>query len=146
VAPVLAVDLDRVLGDTTALWNAWLEDLARRSRINLDGLPPNRADASEELDRRVGNWPVLLERFAEEYGPVYLRPNAGVSAALRTLRGAGVRVVTFTDAPEPLAKVALAHLAARLVDGVASEPPPGAVVARSRAELLVQSEEWTARR
>jgi phosphoglycolate phosphatase-like HAD superfamily hydrolase len=145
VAPLLAVDLDRVLGDTRPLWEAWLEDLARRSRIDLGGLPSSRADAAAELDRRVGNWPALLERFAEDHAPVYLRPRAEVSAVLRSLRGAGTQVVAFTDAPEPLAKVALAHLAARLVDGVASEPPADAVVVRSRAELLVQSEAWSAR-
>jgi phosphoglycolate phosphatase-like HAD superfamily hydrolase len=146
VARVLAVDLDSVLGDTTPLWDSWLEDLARRSRIDLDGLPQSRADAVEELDRRVGNWPPLLERFAENHAPVYLRPHAEVSAALRRVRDAGAQVVAFTDAPEPLAKVALAHLAARLVDRVVAEPPAGSVVVRSREQLFVQSEAWTARK
>jgi phosphoglycolate phosphatase-like HAD superfamily hydrolase len=139
VARVLAVDLDRVLGDTKPLWDSWLEDLARRSRIDLDGLPQSRADAVEELDRRVGNWPLLLERFAENHAPVYLRPHAEVSAALRRVRGAGAQVVAFTDAPQPLAKVALAHLAARLVDRVAVEPPAGSVVVRSREELIAEA-------
>jgi phosphoglycolate phosphatase-like HAD superfamily hydrolase len=146
VAHVLAVDLDRVLGDTNPLWDAWLEDLARRSRIDLDGLPENRSEATVELDRRVGNWPALLERFAEDHAPVYLRPQAEVSAALRRLRAAGASVVVVTDAPGPLARVALAHLAARLVDELATEPPPGAVVVQTRDQLLVQSETWSERK
>jgi phosphoglycolate phosphatase-like HAD superfamily hydrolase len=43
---------------------------------------------------------------------VYLRPNADVSAALRSLAAVGYRLGAFTDAPEPLARVALAQLGA----------------------------------
>ncbi len=146
MAGVLAVDLDRVLGDTHPLWRAWLADLARRSRIDLEGLPGERVAAAIELDRRVGNWRALLERFAEDHAPVYLRPQAEVSAALRKLRAAGASVVAVTDAPEPLARVALAHLAARLVDGLAPEPPLGSVVVETRDDLFVQSEAWSARK
>jgi phosphoglycolate phosphatase-like HAD superfamily hydrolase len=142
----VAVDLDGVLGDTRPLWEAWLEDLARRSRVDLSGLPEDRSAAAHELDRRAGNWPALLERFAEDHAPVYLRSNAEVSAALRRLRGAGVSIVAVTDAPEPLARVALARLAARLVDGFAGAAPAGAEFVRTRAELLVQSEAWTAKK
>ena len=35
------------------------------------------------------NWQVLLERFAEDRAPVYFRPNADVSAALRRLQAPG---------------------------------------------------------
>ena len=39
--------------------------------------------------------------------------------ALRTLSAAGVRVGVYTDAPEPLARIALAHLGAeRRVDAL----------------------------
>lgn len=114
-----------------------MADAERRYRVEL-------GDASTELlDERLGNWRPLLERFAEDHAPVYLRPNAEVSAALRRLRAGGASVVVVTAVPEPLARVALAHLAARLVDGVAAEPPPDAVIVRTRDELLVQSEAWS---
>jgi phosphoglycolate phosphatase-like HAD superfamily hydrolase len=142
----IAVDLDGVLGDTRPLWRAWLDDLSRRSRIDVAGLPEDRAAAAFELDRRAGNWPALLERFVEDHAPVYLRPDAEVSAALRRLRGAGASIVAVTDAPEPLARVALARLAARLVDSVAAEAPAGAAVVSTREQLLVQSEAWTVKK
>jgi phosphoglycolate phosphatase-like HAD superfamily hydrolase len=108
----LALELDGVLGDTRPLWRDWLADLERRLRIDVAGLPEDRAAAAAELDGVAGNWRALLERFAEERAPVYLRPSADVSAALRRLHGAGVVLGAFTDAPEPLARVALAQLGA----------------------------------
>lgn len=116
----VALDLDRALGDTRPLWRAWLEEAARRFRsiaeLNPDALPDDRAQAARELDRwaeaGVGDWRGALERFAEDHAPVHLRPQADVSAALRRLQAAGVRLGAFTDAPEPLARVALAHLGA----------------------------------
>jgi phosphoglycolate phosphatase-like HAD superfamily hydrolase len=108
----LALDLDRVVGDTRPLWRDWLEDAARRSRVDLTGLPEDRAAAAEQLDGLVGNWRALLERFAEDRAPVYLRPSAEVSGALRRLAGDGVRLGAFTDAPRELAEVAAAQLGA----------------------------------
>ena len=99
----LAIDLD-VLGDTGPLWTAWLEDAGRRARVDLEG-----ADESV-LDKVLGNWRALLERFAEDHAPVYLRSNAEATAALRRLVSEGARLGAFTDSPEPLARVALAHL------------------------------------
>jgi len=115
-----ALDLDGVLGDTRGLWRAWLDDAARRlasiAPLDPDGLPEDRGEAAGELDRwasaGVGDWRASLERFAEERAPVYLRPSADAGAALRRLASAGVRVGAFTDAPEPLARVALAQLGA----------------------------------
>jgi phosphoglycolate phosphatase-like HAD superfamily hydrolase len=110
VAIAVAVDVDGALGDTHPLWNAWLEDAARRLRVpELVDLPADRGAAAEELDHRVGNWPALLARFCEDHAPVYLRPSPEANAALRRLHASGVRVGAFTDAPEPLARVALAH-------------------------------------
>ena len=109
----VAVDVDAVLGDTRPLWRAWLEDAARRFRMEeLAGLPEDRVEAAAELDRRLPSWQALLERFAEEHAPVHLRPRSDVNAALRRLQAAGVRIGAFTDAPEPLAQVALAQLGA----------------------------------
>ena len=117
----LAIDLDEVLGDTRPLWRDWVADAARRARVDAEQLPDDRAAAADELDRVLGNWPVLLARFAEDHAPVYLRPNAEVSAALRALQGRGLRLGAFTDAPEPLARVALAQLgAARRLEAVES--------------------------
>jgi phosphoglycolate phosphatase-like HAD superfamily hydrolase len=115
----VAIDLD-VLGDTRGLWRDWLADAARRfssiAELDVGALPADRAAAVEELDRwaerGIGDWRGSLERFAEDRAPVYLRPDAQVSARLRELHGAGVPVAVFSDAPEPLARVALAHLGA----------------------------------
>ena len=123
----VAIDLDGVVGDTRPLWEAWLEDAARRFRTiaELDPaeLPDDRGEAALALDRwaadGVGDWRASLERFAEDRAPVYLRPDAAVNATLRSLAAEDVRIGVFTDAPEPLARVALAQLGvARLVDAV----------------------------
>ncbi len=101
----VAIDLDAVLGDTGPLWKAWLEDAERRYRVELG----TGADEAR-LDDRLGNWRPLLERFAEEHARVYLRPNADANAELRRLQAAGIRVGAYSGAPEPLARVAAAHL------------------------------------
>jgi phosphoglycolate phosphatase-like HAD superfamily hydrolase len=116
----VAIDQDGALGDTRPLWDDWVEDVSRRARLDAE-LPADRAAAATALDSALPNWRDLLERFAEDRAPVYLRPDARVSAALRRLQESEVRVGVFTDAPEPLARVALAHLgAARRVDAVES--------------------------
>ena len=136
-----ALDLDAVLGDTRPLWNDWVADASRRLRVELE-LPEDRVAAAAELDARLGNWRVLLERFAEERAPVYLRPRPDATALLRSLAADGVRIGVFTDAPVELAHVALAHLgAARRVDAVGTlaevqaELGGDVDVVRSRAEL-----------
>src|SRR5438093_355226 len=48
----LALDLDGVLGDTRPLWEAWLEDVARRAHVD-----PAR------LDEELPNWRALLEEL-----------------------------------------------------------------------------------
>ena len=109
----LAVDLDGALGDTRPLWDAWLASAAEVLEVSPAELPADRGEAALELDRRgAGNWRTLLERFCEDRAPVYLRRDAVVSSALRALAAAGVEVGVFTDAPEPLARVALAQLGA----------------------------------
>ena len=116
----VAIELDGVLGDTRPLWRDWLEDAARRFRsiapLDPGALPEDRGEAAAELDRwaeaGVGDWRAALARFAEDRAPVYVRPSAEVSAALRALRGSGCCLGVFTDAPEPLARIALAQLGA----------------------------------
>ena len=107
----VAIDLDGALGDTRPLWRDWLEDVSRRARLEV-ALPEDRAEAAAVLDNALPNWRDLLERFAEDRAPVYLRPDAEASGALRRLHAAGTRLGVFTDAPEPLARVALAQLGA----------------------------------
>jgi phosphoglycolate phosphatase-like HAD superfamily hydrolase len=108
----VAIDFDAVLGDTKPLWRAWLEDAARRYRVPLDDDPDEAA-----LDAAIGNWRPLLERFAEDHARIYLRPNPAANAELRRLAASGRRVGAFTSAPEPLARVAAAHLGvARRID------------------------------
>jgi phosphoglycolate phosphatase-like HAD superfamily hydrolase len=134
VTPV-AVELDGVLGDTRPLWEAWLEDVSRRAHVD-----------PERLDEELPNWRVLLERFAEDHAPVYLRTNARAAAALRRLQADGVRIGVFTDAPEELARIAVAQLgAARRIEALEAGPGaldrlltrlgPGTRIARSVAEL-----------
>jgi phosphoglycolate phosphatase-like HAD superfamily hydrolase len=128
---VVAIDLDAVLGDTGPLWRAWLAEAGRV--LELDGLPEDRRAAAAELDRRGGNWRVLLRRFAEDHAAVHLRRDGGVNAALRRLKADGARIVAVTDAPAELAEVALTQLgAARYVDSV--EPDADGVI-RNRAAL-----------
>lgn len=160
----VAVDLD-ALGDTHVLWRDFLADAARRyaSIAPLDpaALPDDRAAAAAELDRwaaaGVGDWRGALARFAEERAPVYLRPSAEASAALRSLADAGVRVGVYTDAPEALARVALAHLgAARRVEAVecgegareqlAERLGSGPEVAAGRDDLLRLAQDVSATR
>jgi phosphoglycolate phosphatase-like HAD superfamily hydrolase len=142
----VAIELDGALGDTGPLWRDWLEDVTRRVRLDVE-LPQDPQLAVETLDRSVGNWQQLLERFASDRAPVYLRPNAAANAALRRLEASGIRLGLFTAVPEPLARVAAAQLgAARRVEAL--EAGPGALerllerlgaetrVARSRDELL----------
>lgn len=116
----VAIDLDGALGDTHALWAAFLTDAARRFRsiaeLDVGMLPSDRAEAARALDRwssaGVGDWRSALARFAEDHAPVYLRPSAGASAALRALAASGWTLGAYTDAPVELARIALAHLGA----------------------------------
>jgi phosphoglycolate phosphatase-like HAD superfamily hydrolase len=138
-----AIDLDAVLGDTRPLWRDWLADAARRLRVELADVPDDRLAAAPLLDERVGNWRVLLERFAADRAPLYLRPDAEANALLRRLRGEGVRLGAFTDAPVELARVALGQLgAARRLETVGTLEDvrrrlgPETVIVRTRDELV----------
>jgi phosphoglycolate phosphatase-like HAD superfamily hydrolase len=109
----LLIDLDGALGDTRPLWRDWLADAARILPLEPESLPLDRGAAAAALDEAgAGNWRALLERFAEDRAPVYLRPDARASATLRQLEADGVQLGAFTDAPEELARVALAQLGA----------------------------------
>jgi phosphoglycolate phosphatase-like HAD superfamily hydrolase len=141
VVTALALDLDAVLADTRPLWNDWLEDAARRARVELT-VPEDRAEAALVLDEALGDWRPLLERFAADRGPVYFRPRADTSAQLRRLHAAGAHIGAFTDAPRVLAEIALAHVgAARRIevvgslDEVLAQLGADAVVVRSRDAL-----------
>jgi phosphoglycolate phosphatase-like HAD superfamily hydrolase len=131
----VAIELDTVLGDTRPLYDAWLEDVSRRAQVD-----------PERLDEELPNWRVLLERFAEDHAPVYLRPSAPATSALRRLQAEGVRIGVFTDAPDVLARVAVAHLgAARRIEALEAGPGalerllerlgPGTRTVRALAEL-----------
>jgi phosphoglycolate phosphatase-like HAD superfamily hydrolase len=153
----IAIDLDGVLGDTRPLWNDWLEDAARRFRsiapLEPAQLSADRGEAAKELDawaeQGVGDWRTLLGRFAEDRAPVYLRPDAEVSAALRHLAGQDARLGVFTDAPEALARIAVSQLGAErridaletgegALDRLLHHLGPGTTVVRDRAELPLQ--------
>lgn len=144
----LMLELDGVVGDTRPLWNDWLSHASRVLGLDPTALPHDRAAAAEALDEGgAGNWRALLERYAAERAPVYLRPDSAVSAALRGLAASGVRLGVFTDAPEELARVAVAQLGvARRVEAVETGAGarerlqaylgPGAELVTTRAGLL----------
>ncbi|MBV8563271.1 MAG: hypothetical protein JOZ56_09300 [Actinobacteria bacterium] len=139
--PALALDLDAVLADTRPLWDAWLDDAARRARVELD-VPEDRVAAAALLDERLGEWRPLLERFAADRAPVFFRPRADVSALLRRQAAAGARIGVYTDAPRELAELALAHVGATrrgetggTLDEVRAALGADVVVVASREEL-----------
>jgi phosphoglycolate phosphatase-like HAD superfamily hydrolase len=71
------------------------------------------------LDEALGDWRPLLERFAADRAPVFIRPRADTNAMLRRLTASGARIGAFSDAPRELAEIALAHAgAARQVEVV----------------------------
>jgi phosphoglycolate phosphatase-like HAD superfamily hydrolase len=112
----IAIDLDGVLADTRPLWDAWLEDAARRTRVEL-AVPEDRVAAAGVLDDALGDWRPLLARFASDRAPLWIRPRADTNAALRRLAAAGAQIGVFSDAPRELAEIALAHAgAARQVE------------------------------
>ena len=140
-SPPLALDLDGVLADTRPLWDEWLEDAARRARVELD-VPQDREAAATALDHALGDWRPLLTRFAADRAPLFVRPRPDTNAALRRLTAAGARIGVFSDAPRELAEIALAHAgAARQVEvvGTLAEVRAAlgedAVVVRSREQL-----------
>ena len=137
----LALDLDGVLADTRPLWDAWLEDAARRVRVELD-VPEDREAAAAVLDGALGDWRPLLVRFAADRAPLWIRPRPDTNATLRRLEAAGTRIGVFSDAPRELAEIALAHAgAARQVEvvGTLAEVQAAlggeAIVVRLREEL-----------
>jgi phosphoglycolate phosphatase-like HAD superfamily hydrolase len=137
----LALDLDGVLADTRPLWDAWLEDAARRARVELD-VPEDREAAAGVLDEVLGDWRPLLVRFAADRAPLFVRPRPDTNAALRRLAAGGARIGVFSDAPRELADIALAHAgAARQVEVVGTLAEVQAalggdvVVVKSREEL-----------
>jgi phosphoglycolate phosphatase-like HAD superfamily hydrolase len=114
----IALDLDGVLADTRPLWDAWLEDAARRTRVELE-VPADREAAAAVLDEALGDWRPLLVRFAADRAPLWIRPRPDTNAALRRLTAAGARIGVFSDAPRELTEIALAHAgAARQVEVV----------------------------
>jgi phosphoglycolate phosphatase-like HAD superfamily hydrolase len=138
------VDLDGALGDTVPLWRDWLEETARVLGVDPAEVPSDRGDAAAFLDANgAGNWRTLLERYAEDRAPVYLRPAAEVGAALRQLATEGVRVVVVTDAPAELAAVAASQLGVtRRAEAV--ETGAGALE-RARARLGADAQEIATR-
>jgi phosphoglycolate phosphatase-like HAD superfamily hydrolase len=107
----IALDLDGVLADTRPLWDAWLEDAARRARVELE-VPADREAAAPVLDEALGDWRPLLVRFAADRAPLWIRPRPDTNAALRRLSARGAGIGVFSDAPRELVEIALAHAGA----------------------------------
>jgi phosphoglycolate phosphatase-like HAD superfamily hydrolase len=108
----VVIDLDGALADTAPLWTEWLRSAAGVLGVAVAALPSDRGAAAAVLDEQAGNWRVLLERFCEERIAVYVRRDAAASEALRTLATAGWEIAVATDAPEPLARMALTQIGA----------------------------------
>jgi phosphoglycolate phosphatase-like HAD superfamily hydrolase len=137
--PAFALDLDGVLADTRPLWDAWLEDAARRARVELD-VPEDRVAAAAVLDEALGDWRPLLVRFAADRAPLFVRPRPDTNAALRRLAAGGARIGVFSDAPRELAEIALAHAGvARPVEVVGTLAEVRAVLGRE--VVVVKSRE-----
>jgi phosphoglycolate phosphatase-like HAD superfamily hydrolase len=149
--PPLAIDLD-ALGDTRRLWDDWVASAGGVLGVHPGSLPKDRGEAAAILDRdRAGNWRKLLERFSENRAPAYLRRDASASAALRSLTRENRLLGVFTDAPEPLARVALAQLGAErrvvfvetgagALERLLSRLGDDALVVRTREELRAAAE------
>ncbi len=143
----ILIDLDGALGDTRPIWDDWLAGASRLLGVDPASLPADRGAAAAALDAAgAGNWRALLERFAAERAPVYLRPNAQVSSTLRMIAATGRPIGVYTDAPTELAGVALAQLgAARRITATAAgtgaleallaQFGPDSVVVTTRSEL-----------
>ena len=95
----LALDLDGVLADTRPLWDAWLEDAARRTRVELD-VPADREEAAVVLDGALGDWRPLLARFAADRAPLSIRPRPDTNAALRRLAAPRLAELVVTHKPD----------------------------------------------
>ena len=68
-----------------------------RCRRAVGGSAPPRPPSSTR--RGAGNWRTLLERFAEDRAPVYLRRRRRSAPHCATLQAEGAQLVVFTDAP-----------------------------------------------
>lgn len=154
MSDAVAIDLDAALVDTRPLWRAWLADAGPLLGVEPRELPDSRAEAAATLDALSGNWRALLARYAEERIAVHVRREPAVGEALRALAGAGRTLGVFTDAPEPLARLALVQIGAsrrisaletgldaveRLRARLGGDP----LVVRSRAELVALASQRT---
>src|SRR5256885_5381250 len=70
---LLALDLDGVLADTRPLWDAWLEDAARRTRVEL-AVPEDPAAAAGGLAGAPRGRRPLLAPVASRPAPAWVRP------------------------------------------------------------------------
>ncbi len=109
----LLVDLDGALGDTRPLWRDWVAESARVLGVDAATLPADRVAAAAALDAAGRG------ELAHAARPVCGGAGAGLPApGSRRERGAPPSrcrrhaVGVFTDAPEELARVALAQLGA----------------------------------
>jgi phosphoglycolate phosphatase-like HAD superfamily hydrolase len=139
--PAIALDLDGVLADTRPLWAAWLEDAARRARVELE-VPEDRVVAAGVLDEALGDWRPLLARFSADRAPVWIRPRPETNVALRRLCAAGARIGVFSDAPRELVELALAHAGvARQVEVVGTLAEVRAALGGEAVVVVVRSRE-----
>ena len=149
----IAIELDGVLGDTRPLWTTGsrmppgaFTRLRRSIRARCPTTEPRpRRSSTAGPEQGVGDWRASLGRFAEDRAPVYLRPDAEVSAALRHSPRRGDRLGVFTDAPEALARIAVSQLGAErriealetgdgALDRLLERLGPGTTIVRQRAE------------
>ena len=148
------------LGDTRPLWHDWLAAAQRCPRPRPRRLPADRAEAAAAArPARRRNWRVLLERFAEDRAPVYLRRRRATSAALQRARSRGRGSASSPTRPRS-SRGSRSRSSARtgacggrdrrgrlerLLERLGADAESSATATSCSASLRVESEPWSAR-
>jgi phosphoglycolate phosphatase-like HAD superfamily hydrolase len=108
---------ERALPDADGLFAAAVEHVGRKlgraKPLDLEALPPDRAETVAALDAWAGgdvDWRGELVRYYEDHIPLHLRPSPALNAALRRLGARGVRIGLWSPGPEEAARIVVHHV------------------------------------
>ena len=145
----VTIDLDRELGDTRPLWDAgfsWTRPGGSRRSRRSTRRRSRRTGARRRRSSTRGRPPAsatgyrALERFAEDHAPVYLRPDPrGERRAAPPGRRRARGWSSSRTRPEPLARVAVAHLGLAPLDRRARDRGRSARAARQPTSPIVRT-------